>query len=78
MLSEKELADLDSRFSAPTLHESLDYASRQDPDISAESNLTPISAELYKEKKPEIDRQKQLSNINSPLPCSITHTSFRL
>lgn len=66
MLNDAELQTLNGVFAKPTLDESLDIASRGNPDIAAESNLTPIDARLYEKNKPEIERKKLISGINTP------------
>ena len=72
MLNDEETLLLNGLISKPDLGDSLDIASRNDPDIAAESNLTPINAQLYKANKPEIDRQKLLSGID-PVEIQKSH-----
>jgi len=66
VLNDAELKSLNGMFAKPTLNESLDIASRGDPDIIAESNLTPIDGRVYKSNKPEIERRKLIAEINVP------------
>lgn len=64
MLNDAELQSLNGLLKKPELGDSLEIASRTNPDSAAKSNLTPINAKFYDENKPEIERRKLLSDIN--------------
>ena len=64
MLNDEELGLLDGVISKPNLSESLDRASRTDPDQIAESIDLPVSHETYQSFKPEIERNRRLADIN--------------
>jgi len=65
VLNNDELLSLDSAFSKPSLDETLDRATRTDPNIAAEALNSPIPTETYLANKPELDRQKKLFDINA-------------
>lgn len=65
MLNESELQALNGAFNKPNLEESLDLATRTDPNIAAETRDSQVSSGFYQANKTELDRQKRLFDINS-------------
>lgn len=64
-LSEEELQLLDGAINKPSLGQTLDRATRTNPDEYAESMETPVSDTVYTMNKSEIQRRKRLTDLGA-------------